>query len=176
MQEEVEEEARNSATTTEISMQAFNPRTIKLSEWVQGRPLSVLIDNGSTHNFIQETVVTRLGFEVESLPAFKVFIGSGEYLVSKEVCRQIVISIQNTTVTENLFVLLMGGANIVLGIQWLGKLGPVTTYHKELTMEFEEGGKRIRLQGDHQLLEAEISKSGLWKLIAKGEIAYFCHL
>lgn len=47
------------------------------------------------------------------------------------------IIIQNMMVTEDLFVLLMGGANIVLGIQWLGKLGPVTTDHKDLTMAFQ---------------------------------------
>lgn len=60
------------------------------------------------------------------------FIGSGEYLVCKEVCRQVVLS--------------MGGANIILGIQWLGKLGPVMTDHKELTMEFNEGDKLVRFQ------------------------------
>lgn len=69
--------------------------------WVLGRPLSVLINSGSTHNFIQELVVTGLGYEVEALPVFKVFIGSGEYLVCKEVCRQVGITIQNTVVTED---------------------------------------------------------------------------
>lgn len=40
---------------------------------------------------------------------------------------------------EDLFVLAMGGANVVLGIQWLGKLGLVSTDHKKLTMEFSVG-------------------------------------
>lgn len=175
-----QEVVEDSVATTEISMQAFscafNPRTIRLTGWVQGRPLSVLIDSGSTHNFIQESVVNRCGYVIESLLAFKVFIGSGEYLVCKEVCRQVVISIQNTPVTEDLFVLSMSGANIVLGIQWLGKLGPVTRNHKELTMEFDDGDKHVRFQGDLQLTELELSKSGLQRLMAKGEIAYFCHL
>lgn len=176
----IEEMTEDSVTTTEISMQAFsgtfNPRTIRLIGWVQGRPLSVLIDSGNTHNFIQELVVTRLGFEVEVLFAFKVFIGSGEYLICKEVCWQVGITIQNMAIVEALFVLAMGGANVVLGIQWLGKLGLVTTDHKELTMEFSDGDNRVRFQGDPQLAEAEISKSGLRKLLVKGEVAYFCHL
>lgn len=83
----------------------------------------------------------QLGFVVESLPTFKVFIGSGEYLVCKEVCRQVNVVIQNTTIMEDLFVLSMGGAKIVLGIQWLGKLGPVTIDHKELAMEFYDGDR-----------------------------------
>lgn len=92
-----EEIVEDPITTTEISLQAFsgafNPQTIRLTRWVQSKPLSVLIDSGSTQNFIQELVVTRLGFAVKSLPAFKVFIGSGEYLVCKEVCRQVALSI-----------------------------------------------------------------------------------
>lgn len=111
----------NPATTTEISLHAFsgtfNPRTIRLTGWVQGRPLSVLIDSGSTHNLIQESVVNRLGFEVHFLPEFRVFIGSGKFLVCKEVCRQVAMTIQNTAIVEDLFVLSMGGANIELGIQ-----------------------------------------------------------
>lgn len=74
--------------------------------------------------------MSRLGYVVESLPAFKVFIGSREYLVCKEVYQEVVISIQNTFVTEDLFVLAMGDTNIIVGIQWLGKLGqslPITT-------------------------------------------------
>lgn len=69
----------DSVTTREISLHAFvgtfNPRTIRLTGWVQVCPLSVLIDNGSTHNFIQESIVNRLGFDVQSLPEFHVFIG-----------------------------------------------------------------------------------------------------
>lgn len=124
-------ELEESVITTEISPHAFsgtfNPRTIRVKGWIQGRPLSILIDSGSTHNFIQAEVATRLGYGMQELPTFKVFIGSGEYLVCKEVCRQVSISIQNTDIVEDLFVLAMGGANVVLGIQWLGKLGLVTT-------------------------------------------------
>lgn len=136
----------------------------------------MLINSGSTHNFIQESVVSRLGYAVESLPPFKVFIGSREYLVCKDVCRQVEISLQNTLVTEDLFVLPMGGANIVLRIQWLGTLGLVTTDHRKLTMEFQSENLAVRLQGESQLAEAEISNSGLRRLLAKEDVAYFFHL
>lgn len=109
----------------------------------------------------------HLGYVTEPLPTFKVFISSGEYLVCKDVCHQVGIAIQNTTVIEDLFVLPMDGANIVLDIQWLAKLGPVMIDHKKLTMEFFVGENWIRLQGDPLLLEVEISKSGLQKLKAK---------
>lgn len=61
LQQNNETEAGSSAnglvTTTKISLHAFagtfNPRKIRLTGWIQDRPLSVLIDSGSIHNFIQ---------------------------------------------------------------------------------------------------------------------------
>lgn len=83
--EDLEEVTEDLVTTTEISLQAFsrtfNPCMIRLTRWVQSWPLSVLIDNGNTHNFIQESVVMRL---------------SRKYLVYKDVFCQVVLSIQNT--------------------------------------------------------------------------------
>lgn len=141
--------------TMEISLHAFsgtyNLRTIRVTGWLEGKPLTILVDNRSTYNFIQESVVQKLGIPVEPLDAFCVFIGSGEFLVCREVCRQVSLTLQNMVLIEDLFVLDMGGANVVLGIQWLEKLGPVTTNHKELIIEFEIGERTIRLQGDPQL-------------------------
>lgn len=55
---------------TEISLQtlsgSFNPRTLRLKGSVKGHRLTILIDCGSTHNFVHDTIV---------------FIGSREYLV-----------------------------------------------------------------------------------------------
>lgn len=89
--------AEDLVTTTKISLQAFlgsfNPGTIHLTGWVLGQPLSVLIDSGSIHNFIQESVVSRLGYVSEPLAAFNVFIGSGEQLVCNDVCRKVEINI-----------------------------------------------------------------------------------
>lgn len=56
---------------------------------------------------------------------------------------QVSISIQNNIIQEDLFVLVMSGANIVLGIQWMEQLRPVITNHKELIMEFSLGDKKI---------------------------------
>lgn len=108
----------------------------------------MLIDSGSTHNFIQDFVAYKLGVGLQSLQEFKVFIGSGDYLVCREVMRQVSLIIQDITLNEDLYVLSMEGANIVLGIQWLEKLGAVTCDCKKLSMEFELQGKKIMLQGD----------------------------
>lgn len=105
----------------EISLHAlartFNPRTIRLTRAVQGQQLSILIDNGSTHNFIQDVVTYKLGLELHLLSEFHFYIGSGEYLICRGMCQQVSICIQEATVKQDMFLLTMEGANIILGIE-----------------------------------------------------------
>lgn len=76
------EEVAMEEGTTKISLQAlvgtFNSRTLRLKGTVRGRDLTILIDSGSTHNFIQDSVAYKLGIGLQSLKEFKVFIGSGK--------------------------------------------------------------------------------------------------
>lgn len=65
----------------------FNPRKIRVMGQIYGKPLSILIDSGSTHNFIQDTVVQKMGLQVLALLEIIVFIGNGDFLVCKGVCR-----------------------------------------------------------------------------------------
>lgn len=161
---EIGDENNASPKATKINLHAlsriYNPKTIRVTGWVGGKPLAILVDSGSTHNFVQDTVVRKLGLAVEPLSMFRVFIDGGEFLVCKEVCRQVPINLQNVVLTEDLFRLNMGGANIVLGIQWLERLGLVTMDHQTLTMEFVVRDKTVRLQGDPHLADSEISASG----------------
>lgn len=104
------------AEPTEISLQAlsgsYNSRTMQLIGSIRGRDLPVLIDGGSTHCFIQDSVAYKLGLGLKSLPEFSVFIDSGEFLVCIAVCRQVTIMIQEAEVQTDLFVLAMGGVQI----------------------------------------------------------------
>lgn len=58
-----------------------------------------------------------MGYKVEPLPEFMVFIGIGKFFVCNRVCQLISILLQNTNIMEDLFVLKLGGMNIVLGLK-----------------------------------------------------------
>lgn len=154
----------------------FNPRTIRLTGAIQGQQLSILIDSGSTHNFIQDAMADWLGLQLHPLPKFHVYIGSGEYLICRGRCEQVAICVQQATIKHDLYILTMEGANVVLGIQWMETLGEIKTNYKELTMEFKLLGKMIRLQGNPQIAESAISGNGLRRLVTRREVAYFCQL
>nr|GEY68970.1 hypothetical protein [Tanacetum cinerariifolium] len=60
----------------------------------------VLIDNGSTHNFIRLDVVEKICLPIKSTKAFKVYIGSGESLLCESVCSSVTLHMQGV-VTHN---------------------------------------------------------------------------
>lgn len=136
----------------------------------------MLIDNGSTNNFIQDNMVEFLGLEVEQIDPFNVCVGNGDAIPCCGVCRRVPLFMQNVTIVEDIFVLKMEGANIVLGCQWLEKLGPITMDLKKLTMEFMGPRGKIRFKGDHHLIEDSISGSSLRSLFSKGHVSYFYKL
>ncbi|GJS41134.1 ty3-gypsy retrotransposon protein [Tanacetum coccineum] len=120
------------------------------------RDVHVLIDNGSTHNFVRPDVVEKMQLPVASTKAFKVYIGSGESLLCERVCSK-VLCMQGLTIEVDLYVLPMKGPDVVLGIQWLQKLGKVTHDYAQQTMDFILLNVTYSLKGDESLRMSRIS-------------------
>ncbi|GKD39189.1 ty3-gypsy retrotransposon protein [Tanacetum coccineum] len=113
-----------------------SPRSLQLWGTIGSGNIHVLIDNGSTHNFVQPGVVERMKLAVSITKPFKVYIGSGETLLCENICSKVGINMQGLAVEVDLYVLPRKGPDVVLGIQWLQKLGKVTHDYVEQTMEF----------------------------------------
>jgi len=49
---------------------------------------------------------------------------------------------------KHFYVMYLPDTNIILGVQWLSKLGPITTKYKTMEISFnEESGKKVMLRG-----------------------------
>jgi len=59
-------------------------------------------------------------------------------------CPHTTVSFQGCTFDVDLHVLPISGADIVLGIQWLKRLGPIITDYDTMTMQFIEHGELFR--------------------------------
>ncbi|GKA00668.1 retrotransposon-related protein [Tanacetum coccineum] len=81
-------------------------------------------------------VMERMHLLIMSTKTFKVYIGSGETLLCENMCAQVTMDIQGLRMDVDLYVLPTKGSNIVLGIQWLQKLGKVTHDYSMQTTEF----------------------------------------
>ncbi|KAH9738515.1 hypothetical protein KPL71_018818 [Citrus sinensis] len=112
-----------------------NPRSLRLIGAIASHTFQVLIDSGSTHNFIKPALAERLGLAIHPTTNFRVYIGNGDFLVCKQFCPQVNLTMQGTTFMVDLFILPIEGTDVVLGIQWLQKLGKVSHDYSALTME-----------------------------------------
>ncbi|XP_038715137.1 uncharacterized protein LOC120008853 [Tripterygium wilfordii] len=121
------------------------PKTMKLEAWVLNKPITILIDNGSSHNFINSKVAEKMGLTINTIPPFEVCVANGERLTCNEVCRDVSFKIQGIWIRADLFSLPLVGLDAVLGIQWLGGLGRVVSDYNKMTMEFMWGDGWVTL-------------------------------
>lgn len=110
--------------------------TFRLSGRISLEPVDVLVDGGSTHNFIKETIATALGLKLSPIDPFRVLVGSGQELLCSHICQEVSVVMQGHSFSMDLFVLGLRGADVVLGAQWLKRLGPVLMNYNSLTMTF----------------------------------------
>jgi len=129
----------------EISFHALagtaHPQTFRIIGRVGNRDLTMLIDGGSTHNFIDQSVVTKLGLQVVRGKTFKMIVGNKEVIECTRRCLGLSLSIQGITVRADFFVLPVAAYQAVLGVQWLETLGPIKTDYKKLSMSFTQAGR-----------------------------------
>ncbi|GJY90839.1 hypothetical protein Tco_0506035 [Tanacetum coccineum] len=67
------------------------PRSLQLLGTVGTGKVHILIDNGSTHNFVHPGVVERMKLPVKNTKLFKVYIGNVETLLCKNLCAQVTL-------------------------------------------------------------------------------------
>ncbi|XP_042017749.1 uncharacterized protein LOC121765611 [Salvia splendens] len=169
--EESDEEAENMVITGDVSSvhvigPKIRPRSIRLTGILGEASVSVLIDGGSTHNFIKPTVAEKLSLPLHSIKPFRVFVGNGESLKCSYVCLGTPIVLQGHRFVVDLFILQVEGPDVILGVQWLQDLGDVTKNYRRLTMKFEVDNQSIELQGDGAELRS-ISYHNLFSLIGQ---------
>ncbi|CAA0843031.1 Unknown protein, partial [Striga hermonthica] len=134
----------------EISVHAMagtkGPRTMRLPAWVKDQRVTVLVDNGSSHNFINATLSHKLKLPTSMVEPFEVRVANGERLRCSKVYRGVPIKFQGVTVKADLFALPLVGPDVVLGVQWLEGLGDVTTNYRKGVMKFETDDRLVTLK------------------------------
>nr|GMC60966.1 retrotransposon-related protein [Ipomoea batatas] len=147
-----------------------NPRSLRLTGNIKGSSCLVLIDSGSTHNFINPAIVERLQLPTKSIKPFQVYIGNGDTLGCQHVCPGVEVCMQGLTFAVDLHVLRIVGPDVVLGVQWLQSLGSVTHDYSKMTMEFHMGSTIVTLKGDSGLNNQPISFNQLQAMVTNGVI------
>ena len=62
-------------------------------------------------------------------------------------CKGFTWKMQETYFSTDVMLISLGSCDMVLGVQWLSKLGPICWDFKQLLMQFKLDGKEVRLRG-----------------------------
>ncbi|XP_042488048.1 uncharacterized protein LOC122068247 [Macadamia integrifolia] len=163
------------ATTGELSYHSLVgtqlPTTLRLTGYIDRKPIQVLADGGSTHNFIQSRVAKHLGLAVETAPNITVMVGSGSRLKCEGLVRQLQVKLVNHPIKIDAFILPLFGADMVLGVQWLAQLGPMLFDYSKMTLEFHDEGRRVTLVGDASQGPMELQYHNVRRVLNTGAVA-----
>jgi hypothetical protein len=138
----------------EISLSAItgtpSPKTMRIVGIIRFHRAIVLIDSGSTHNFVDAKLAASLGIQPQPSDRITVQIANGQEVASPGRSREVEVKLQGVIFRTDLFILPLAGCDAVLGIQWLRTLGPILWDFSALTMQFTLGGVPCTLQGLRQ--------------------------
>jgi hypothetical protein len=119
------------------------PQTLKIEGYIKKKKVIVLIDSGSTHNFIHYKLAKALNCFVYPVPEFQVMIADGGTINCSGKCNKINLTMGEYVMNSPMISIPMGGADVVLGIQLLQSLGTMDFNFQELFMKFSLEGKEI---------------------------------
>jgi hypothetical protein len=132
------------------------PQTLKLIGYIKHKKFIILVDNGNTHNFIHHFLAQEINCYIRVVNNFQIMIANGGSMKCGGRCENVHLQIGQYNLKSHMFSIDMGGCDIVLGVEWIHTLGPITMDFKDLTMQFQQEGQQYKFQGittgslDHQ--------------------------
>jgi hypothetical protein len=109
--EEIDKATLQEVTKEEpvISLNAITgtptPKTMRVVGTMKGQQVIVLVDSGSTHNFLDEKLATLLGVKPEGQGAIKVKVANGRKVHSPGKSSDLVLKMQGTEFIVELYIL-----------------------------------------------------------------------
>ena len=128
--------------------------TMRVQGKIKNQLVSILVDTGSTDNFIDQQLVRKIGVKLQVINSFTVTVANGDKLKAQFECPGLSWEVQGLHQAADFFVIPLRGCDMVLGVQWLVTLGPILWNFRELTMKFTLDDQEVSWQGqvDGQIL------------------------
>ncbi|KAL0313874.1 UNVERIFIED_CONTAM: hypothetical protein Sangu_2231800 [Sesamum angustifolium] len=142
-------------------------RIMRVTRNVRDKPMHILIDTGSTHNFLDLETTKRLGCKLDSTEPFPMTVANVNKMYSSFACKNFGWKMQGVPFTVDMMILPLGGCDVVLGVQWLVILGDINWNFHQLKMEFHVGGKKISIRGMQPSSVKVMSKVEMHKILNK---------
>ncbi|KAG8368991.1 hypothetical protein BUALT_Bualt15G0103800 [Buddleja alternifolia] len=167
-------------TEFHISMHAMTGihdyKTMRVTRITKGKPIHILIDTGSTHNFIDLEAAKRLGCKLQPMTPFVVSVADGNKIHSSFIWRNFSWKMQGVKFIADLMTIPLGGCDMVLGIQWLITLGDINWNFSQLKMDFTTDNKKVVSRGMQPSSVKLMSRNKINKMIKKSSQIAMLHV
>ncbi|KAJ0043686.1 hypothetical protein Pint_18478 [Pistacia integerrima] len=101
-----------------------------------GRAVVILVDTGSTNNFMDPSVIQRSHLPSNQTEWLSVKVANGQAVLSEGSCAAVPLHMQGNLYAIDFYILTLGGCDIVLGVQWLRTMGPLLWDFSRLQIKF----------------------------------------
>jgi len=159
-EEESVETMNAKALTPHLSLQAIHGtagcQTIKVWGKINKCPILILIDSGSTHNFLHADLVDKLGCPMTTIKPMMVEAANGGTMSCTSICKNLQWKMQGVQFQADIFVMKLQNYDMVLGIQWLKLLGNVLSNYEERWVSFWWQNREETLRGENPRLAQSI--------------------
>ena len=146
-QEEIEESVQEPQISLNALTGVHNYKTLRIKGTVGKHKVHILVDCGSTHNFVDINVAKKLGCKITSTCPMAITVGDGYKVASSSVCKNFKWQLQGVEFCSDVMLLKLGGCEMVLGIQWLEAMGDMKFNFRKLMMEFVYKGHKMVMRG-----------------------------
>jgi hypothetical protein len=118
---------------------------MRIRALVHNKVMLILVDSGSSHNFVSQTFLQQAGVPSQAAAPMIVRVANGQTLQSSLYVPALEWWAQGHTFHTDMRVLNIGAYDAILGYDWLSAHSPMI-YHWELkTLEFKEGAVQVHL-------------------------------
>ncbi|XP_042023077.1 uncharacterized protein LOC121770411 [Salvia splendens] len=149
------------------------PEVMELRGTIGAEPVVVLVDTGSSHDFLHPRIAQKLALPLTAVKPFRVYVGNGASLVCSHVSLRTRVVIQSHVFLINLHVLPIHGPDVILGLAWLKSMRRVTSDFVDGTLEFVRDGVPICLKVTPPISRQVTMKTAASLLSLRGEAEMF---
>lgn len=123
---------------------------MKVTGFVGRKPLQILIDLGSMHNFLSASMGKQLGCSLITIPPIQVTTTKGGQLNCDSLCKNFTWYMQGQKYFMDVMLVQLESYDMILGIQWLQTLGDILWNFGQLQTKFHSHERERVLMGNPQ--------------------------
>ncbi|KAJ3707248.1 hypothetical protein LUZ61_010953 [Rhynchospora tenuis] len=156
-QETTEETVISLFTTQDVR----KVKNMKFKGFIGRIPVCALIDSGSTHSFVNPTILDPQLFSIATTTPMTVVVANGNKMTTDSVCHALRFSLQGHEFHKDMRLLDVKGYDLILGLDWLNEMGPMVVDWKKGSIKFSRGSEEIHLQASDEVAELKLCQAQL---------------